>query len=114
MDGKNGTYKMEVEKLNEAAQYLRTLAHPTRLRMIEMLLKGRYTVGELARACGVKHHMASEHLRLMQDRRLLVGEPDGRKMYYKVARPEVADIVAHLEAHFADSESSAGDKRATY
>ena len=34
--------------LEQAAECLKTLAHPHRLRMIQMLLRGRYTVGELA------------------------------------------------------------------
>ena len=55
-----------LEALEQAAECLKTLAHPHRLRIVQMLLHGRYTVGELAQACGVPSHMASEHLRLMQ------------------------------------------------
>ena len=52
--------------LEQAAECLRVLAHPHRLRMIQMLLRGQYTVGELAEACELPSAMASEHLRLMQ------------------------------------------------
>ena len=55
-----------LEALGQAAECLRTLAHPHRLRIVQMLLAGRYTVGGLAEACGIPSHMASEHLRLMQ------------------------------------------------
>src|SRR5262245_62660605 len=68
-----------LEALEQAAECLKTLAHPHRLRMIQMLLRGRYTVGELAGACGIPSHMASEHLRLMQRCGLLRSEKDGRK-----------------------------------
>ena len=34
----------------QAAECLKTLAHPHRMRMIQMLLRDRYTVGELAEA----------------------------------------------------------------
>ncbi len=34
--------------LGQAAECLKTLAHPHRLRMVQMLLRGRFTVGELA------------------------------------------------------------------
>src|SRR5580658_8169034 len=63
----------------EAAECLRTLAHPHRLRMIQMLLRDRYTVGELAESCGIPSHMASEHLRLMQRCGFLINEKEGRK-----------------------------------
>ena len=55
-----------MKALEQAAECLKTLAHPHRLRMVQMLLRGRYTVGELAEACEIPSHMASEHLRLMQ------------------------------------------------
>jgi DNA-binding transcriptional ArsR family regulator len=86
--------------LERAAECLRTLAHPYRLRMVQMLLRGRYTVGELAEACGIPSHMASEHLRLMQRSGFLTSRKDGRKAYYQVAEPHLADIMACVEARF--------------
>jgi ArsR family transcriptional regulator, zinc-responsive transcriptional repressor len=89
-----------LEHLEEAAECLRTLAHPHRLRMVQMLLRGRYTVGELAEACGIPSHMASEHLRLMQRCRFLTSEKDGRRAYYHVAEPHLAAIMACIETRF--------------
>ncbi len=49
---KTGKLKLtKLDALAEAAECLRTLAHPHRLRMIQMLLQGDYTVGDLAEAC---------------------------------------------------------------
>jgi len=89
-----------LDALAEAAECLKTLAHPHRLRIIQMLLRGRYTVGELAEACGIPSHMASEHLRLMQRCGLLTSEKDGRKAYYRTAEPHLANIMACAEARF--------------
>lgn len=86
--------------LQQAAECLKTLAHPHRLRMVQMLLRGRYTVGELAKACEIPSHMASEHLRLMQRCGLLKSEKDGRKAYYQVAEPNLANIMACIESRF--------------
>jgi DNA-binding transcriptional ArsR family regulator len=93
-----------LEALEQAAECLKTLAHPHRLRMVQMLLRGRYTVGELAEACGIPSHMASEHLRLMQRCGLLKSEKDGRKAYYGITAPELADIMACVEARFGAAE----------
>src|SRR6266568_8106590 len=90
----------DLAALAEAAECLKTLAHPHRLRMVQMLLRGRYTVGELAEACGIPSHMASEHLRLMQRCGLLKSEKDGRKAYYQIAEPHLADIMACVEGRF--------------
>ena len=91
---------ISLDALGQAAECLRTLAHPHRLRMIQMLLRGRYTVGELADACEIPSHMASEHLRLMQRCGLLDAEKEGRKAYYRIAEPHLADIMACVEARF--------------
>lgn len=91
-----------LESLEQAAECLRTLAHPHRLRIVQMLLRGRFTVGELAEACGIPSHMTSEHLRLMQHCGLLTSEKEGRKAYYEVAEPHLAHIMACIEARFDD------------
>ena len=88
--------------LEQAAECLKTLAHPHRLRMVQMLLRGRYTVGELAEACGIPSHMASEHLRLMQRCGFMTSEKDGRNVYYQIAEPHLANIMACIEARFGD------------
>lgn len=88
--------------LGQAAECLKALAHPHRLRMLQMLLRGRFTVGELARACEIPSHMASEHLRLMQRCSFLTSEKEGRKAFYRVTEPHLANIMACIEARFGD------------
>ena len=89
-----------LDALEQAAECLKTLAHPHRLRMVQMLLQGRYTVGELAEACGIPSHMASEHLRSCSGAGFLTSEKDGRKAYYQIAEPHLANIMACIEARF--------------
>jgi DNA-binding transcriptional ArsR family regulator len=86
--------------LEQAAECLKTLAHPHRLRMIQMMLRGRYTVGELAESCGIPSHMASEHLRLMQRCQLLRSTKDGRRAYYEVTELHLAKIMSCIEGRF--------------
>ncbi len=90
----------EVENLQHAAECLRTLAHPMRLRMVQMMLQGEYTVGELAEACEIPSHMASEHLRMMQHCGFLSRRQDGRRTFYQVAEPAVARIMQCIESRF--------------
>ncbi len=94
------THWTELEALGQAAECLRVLAHPHRLRMIQMLLAGTYTVGELAEACELPTAMASEHLRLMQRCGFLSSEKDGRKVFYKVAEPHLKNIMQCIEDRF--------------
>lgn len=89
-----------LDALGRAAECLKTLAHPHRLRMVQMLLRGRYTVGELAEVCDIPSHMASEHLRLMQRCGFMTSEKDGRNVYYRITEPHLASILACIEARF--------------
>jgi len=86
--------------LVQAAECLSILAHPHRLRIVEMLLAGEYTVGELAEACEIAPHMASEHLRLMQRCGFLESDKDGRRRYYRVAEPHLKQIMACVQTRF--------------
>lgn len=93
--------------LATAAECLKTLAHPHRLRIVEMLLNDRYTVGELAEKCGIPSNVASGHLRLMQRCGLLVPERDGRNVYYKITEPCLGKFMACIRERFADPNGAA-------
>lgn len=93
-----------LKRLAEAAECLKTLAHPHRLRMVQMLLQGKYAVGELADACEIPSHMASEHLRLMQRCGFLTSEKEGRHAYYQIAETHLSSIMACIEARFGRDE----------
>ena len=89
-----------MEALGQAAECLKTLAHPVRIRMVQLLLDGRYTVGELAQDCGIPDNVASEHLRLMQRCGFFTSEREGRRVYYQVAEPHLQDIMNCIESRF--------------
>lgn len=90
----------DLEALGQAAECLRVLAHPHRLRMIQMLLAGNYSVGELAEGCDLPTAMASEHLRLMQRCGFLASEKEGRKVFYRVTEPHLKSIMQCIEDRF--------------
>jgi len=93
------------QAFTQAAECLKTLAHPARLRMVQLLLHGRYTVGELAEDCGIPDNVASEHLRLMQRCGFFTSEREGRRVYYQVAEPHLQDIMNCIEGRFLNSSS---------
>ncbi|MEW4487468.1 metalloregulator ArsR/SmtB family transcription factor [Thalassoglobus sp. JC818] len=92
-----------VQAFQEAAECLKTLAHPVRLRMVQLLLHGRYTVGELAADCEVPDNVASEHLRLMQRCGFFTSEREGRKVFYQIAEPHLEDLMNCVESRFLHS-----------
>lgn len=95
-----------LEALGQAAECLRVLAHPHRLRMLQMLNQGQFTVGELAEACELPAAMASEHLRLMQRCGFLSSDKEGRKVFYQIAEPHLVNILQCIEARFGSPATS--------
>lgn len=91
---------LEPAAFEQAAECLRILAHPVRLKMVQLLLQGRYTVGELAAECEIPDNVSSEHLRLMQRCGFLDRTKEGRKTYYEVVEPHLENIISCVEARF--------------
>ncbi len=101
---KRKTSEMDGEALNQAAECLRTLAHPHRLKMIQLMLGDTtHSVSELAEACGITQPQASEHLRLMQRCGFLLSVRDGRAVYYEVCEPHLASIMTCIEERFGNA-----------
>jgi DNA-binding transcriptional ArsR family regulator len=95
------TTKKQLQGLTEAAECLRILAHPHRLRVVQLLLSGEaYTVNELSEICGITQPMTSDHLRLMQRCGFLNSRKEGRTVYYTIAEPHLAQIMGCIESRF--------------
>ncbi len=97
-----------VQDFADAAECLKTLAHPVRLRMVQLLLHGRYTVGEIAEDCEVHDNVASENLRLLQRCGFLVSEREGRKVFYQIAEPHLEGLMNCIEGRFLSSSTKRG------
>lgn len=70
--------------LLDAAETLKVLAHPARLKIVELLSKDDYAVGELAEALDEAQNAVSQHLTLMYRSGMLTRRREGRTVYYRV------------------------------
>jgi DNA-binding transcriptional ArsR family regulator len=93
--------KLTLGALTYAAECLKTLAHPHRLQIVQILMTGeKLSVNDLAESCELSQPMMSEHLRLMQRCGFLSSERDGRTVYYKIAEPHLYDIMKCIQSRF--------------
>ena len=79
--------------LTEAAECLKVMAHPVRLRIADILMQGHVTVGAIAKLCKLPPSQASEHLRLMKACGLLDAAREGRAVYYRIANPSLPGLI---------------------
>lgn len=80
-------------KLQRAADALRVLAHPQRLRMVEILLESPISVGELAERVDLAPAAVSQHLNNMRAHNLVEARREGRHVYYHVTGPSAITII---------------------
>lgn len=80
----NNLKLLPADFLEGAAECLRVMAHPIRLRIVDILMQGEFPVGDLARLCGLPSPQMSEHLRLLKGHGLLGSVRRGRKVYYRI------------------------------
>jgi len=84
---------LPLDKLTEMADCLKVMAHPIRLRIVDILLQGDFSVGKIAELCEVRQHQACEHLRHMQTCGLLTSRRVGRRVYYSIASPHLPTLI---------------------
>lgn len=77
---------MDAEKIAKIADVLKTIAHPVRLSVIEVLdERDSMTVSELQEHLTIEQSLLSHHLTKMKDRGILTARRDGKNIYYTLA-----------------------------
>lgn len=79
----------------------RSLADPTRLSIIRRLGRGEARVADLIDALGLAQSTVSAHVGCLRGCGLVVGRPEGRQVFYSLARPELLDLLASAETLLA-------------
>ena len=75
-----------------AALRFRALGDETRLRLLEILVDGERTVGDLIDQTGLGQSLVSHHLRTLRDAGLVVTRRDGRWIFYDIADGAIANV----------------------
>ena len=85
--------QIDQARIERAAEVLKTVAHPLRLRIVELLEYGEKTVTELKELLGVTQPLTSQHLTQMRMRGVLGSRREGTLVYYSIANPDVIKVI---------------------
>ena len=88
-----------MDVLERVAEILRVLAHPHRLKFVELLMAGEKSVNELAETVGLPQNATSQHLNMMRTRGILSRRRDGRNVYYRVENPNALNVIQCIRKH---------------
>ena len=76
------------------AQFFRALAHPTRIRILEILVRGGRTVQELQEALALDQPIVSQQLAVLRNQGIVATQKEGLSVRYRLRDPLVGDLLA--------------------
>lgn len=75
------------------AQFFRALAHPTRIRMLEILVRGGHTVQELQEALLLDQPIVSQQLAVLRNQGIVSAQKEGLSVRYTLRDPLVGELL---------------------
>jgi ArsR family transcriptional regulator len=75
------------------AQFFRALAHPTRIRMLEILVRGGRTVQELQEALTLDQPVVSQQLAVLRNQGIVSAQKEGSSVRYTLRDPLVGALL---------------------
>ena len=78
------------------ARMAKGLANPRRLELLDLLAQGPRTVEALAKLSGMSVANTSQHLQVLKGAALVTTERQGTYVTYRLATPEVEDLLGNL------------------
>ena len=75
------------------AGFFRALAHPVRIRILELLVRDDRTVQELQEALGVEQPVVSQQLAVLRSNNVVTGRKEGVSVRYSLRDPLVAELL---------------------
>ena len=76
------------------AAFFKALAHPLRIRILELLVQRQLNVQELQEALGVEQPVVSRQLSVLRASNIVIGKKEGVSVRYAVRDRLVADLLA--------------------
>jgi len=83
--------------LDELATLFKALSHPQRLAILKLLENRELCVGDIEDALHLRQAYVSQQLTLLRQAGLVCFRKDGWNVWYRIARPEAAALLAMAE-----------------
>ena len=84
---------MGVPLYQAKAEFFKTLGHPVRIRLLELLAERDHAVHELLQRIDVEPSNLSQHLAVLRRTQLVVSRRQRGEVIYSVSAPEVRELL---------------------
>ena len=75
------------------AEFFKTLSHPARIRVLEVLRDGERTVGQLVPDVGIEASHLSQQLAVLRRAGLVQTRKEGASVIYSVTDPDIFELL---------------------
>ena len=75
------------------ARFFRALAHPVRIRLLEVLVRGDRSVQELQEALGLEQPVVSQQLAVLRSNGIVSSRKEGASVRYAIRDPLVGTLL---------------------
>lgn len=89
--------------MDELADLLKAMAHPARLKILNMLRQGEICVCHIENALGKRQPYISQQLMVLRDAGVVESRKDGLQVYYRIHDPRVLHL---LDAALGEVEAT--------
>ena len=96
------------------AERFRSLADPSRLRILNTLMEGETSVGDLAEAVEMEQPTVSRHLSVLRNQGIVARRSDGNRAIYRIIDPTVLKLCELVCSELADRLSLGLEDRGSY
>ena len=92
-----GFSDLNPEDLAQAAQIIKAISHPMRLRIMGLLGEGnKLTVTEIHKELGIEQSSASHHLGILRDKNILESDRQGKNTFYYLKRKKLSKLMEYI------------------
>ena len=103
---------MSVPLYQAKAEFFRTLGHPARIRILELLSERDHAVHELLEEIDIEQSNLSQQLAVLRRTSLVVSHRHGGEVVYSVSVPEVRDLLLAARSILSGIIASQGELEA--
>lgn len=84
---------MNLELQKFKADFFKALAHPLRIRILELLAEGEKNVNELQTLIGSEGSAVSQQLSILRSKNIVFSKKDGNRVLYSLRDPMIIDLL---------------------
>ena len=89
----------------DCVEFCKALGDDTRQQILQMLLQGELSVGEIVEAFDVSQPTISHHLNVLKQVNLVTSRKEGKQVYYAINHGNVVECCGVLMAKFEAEEA---------